>query len=374
MKTKNKVKIQNGNALVISLILISVAAVVTMTSMRGSLLQEKMTANQNLKAIAFTSAESGASQLTQWLRNPTTTWYSTTWQNIVPSTMSGNPNNGSMGYYWVLPSDVDWNWYQVSMKVSGLARANDAAPGVAKSTLKITVSRPTTSTNLAFGAGLISNNNVDINGNANVTGSIFANGNIDISGGNNTLTDGIVSAQGSVAMAGVSPDYLNPGADIATVPVVTDAWLAQMQAAAAVQICNIVLVGDQLARIYYCEGDATVSGIFSNATIVATGNVTKSGGGQTGGLGKSSSAVTVAVVAKGDITFNGSSDDNAVFWSNGTYTHNGSGTVRGTIIAGGDITRNGTFNFQQIEAMQNTSLPPTVAQPSRVLGWQEILE
>lgn len=58
---------QNGAALVVGLILLVVATIVTITSMRGGVVQERMTSNQNNKAISLMSAEAGASQFLELL-------------------------------------------------------------------------------------------------------------------------------------------------------------------------------------------------------------------------------------------------------------------------------------------------------------------
>lgn len=53
-------KKQSGAALIVGLILMLVASIVAMSSMRGSTLQERMTANLNNEATAFMAAEAGA--------------------------------------------------------------------------------------------------------------------------------------------------------------------------------------------------------------------------------------------------------------------------------------------------------------------------
>lgn len=367
-------QLQSGNTLAITLVLILVAAGVTLTSMRGSLMQEKMVANQSNKAASFMAAESGASSFIKWVKDPNTTWASDTWQNTIPTTAAGSQNLGTKGYYWINPTDVTWGANSVTLKIRGYAKSDSSATPTARTTLKLTVTKPSSGSGTNIGSGLRSGGNIDINGNADIIGSAYANGNFSVSGGNNSLTNGEIDAGGTAKMNGVASNLLTSGADTAPVAAITDAWLAQMSAAASVKSCNLSLSGDQSGKIYYCDGNATVSGDFSNATIVASGNVIKSGSGQLGGSGKSSTAVTVAIAAKGNITFNGNSTDYSVFWANGNYTHNGSGDIKGSMTIGGNITRNGKFSFEEITNVQNDQIATSPTGTSRVALWQEILE
>lgn len=385
MKIKNKKHpqkhFQKGSVLAISLILISLAAMITMVSMRASLMQEKMVSNENFKAISFTAAESGASSFTQWINDSSTVWNSNTWQNRIPTTATGNQNIGPMGYYWIDPNDVVWSASSVTLKVIGYAKSSAQAKTQATTTLQLTLTKPISSSGSSIqkyvGSGMISAGDINIKGKAIINGSAFANGNFLVTGGNSSVNAGTVSAAGKAEMSGALASNVISGVDKKTVPVVTDAWIAQMSSIASVKTCNINVTGDQGGKIFYCNGDAAISSKFSNATVVSSGNITKSGSSQLGGSGKDSTAVTVAIVAKGNINFKGSSNDYAVFWSNGDYNHNGSGSITGTIVTGGNMNRNGNFTFTNITQVQNdyiATYPPAPRGPSRVTLWKEILE
>ncbi len=368
-----------GNVLWITLILVSIAAGVTITSMRGTVLQEKMVKNENNKTISFTAAESGASSFMKWLKDPNTTWNSNTWQNMIPTTPAGNFNLGARGYYWIDPNDVIWTATSVSLKVRGYAKSDNSATANAKTTLQIIITNPSSGgTGKQFiGSGITAGGNININGNADINGNLVSNGDISISGGNSTLANGTVSAHGTASIKGVDATLVTSGAAATSVPVITDAWLAQMSAAAALKSCNLNLSGDQGGKIYYCAGNATLSGNFSNATIVATGDVSSNALGQLGGLGKSDTAVTVAIAAKGNIQFNGSGNDYAVMWANGNYIDNGSGTLKGALTVGGIVTRNGSFSFQELSLVQNNQLTTTSGSTTgaaAITEWQEIFE
>jgi Tfp pilus assembly protein PilX len=366
-----------GNILLITLLLVSIAAAVTVTAMRGTVLQEKMVDNQNSKAVSFKAAESGAASFMKWFKDPGTTWNSNTWQNTIPTTPAGNQNMGATGYYWIDPNDVVWSAASVTLKVRGYAKSDNSATANAKTTLQITLTNPAGTGGPAqqiIGSGIVAGGNIIINGNANIDGNLFSNGNVSVSGGNSDLT-GTIAAVGTASIYGVDASLVTSGAVATSVPVIADAWLAEMSAAAAVQSCALNLSGDQGGKIYYCAGDATLAGNFSNATIVATGSVTQNGSGQLGGSGQSSTAVTVAIAAKGNITFNGSGDTYAVIWSNGNYIHDGLGALRGSLTAGGIVTSNGVFTFEEITEVQNDYISTGgSAGGSSITQWQEIFE
>ncbi len=377
MNIKNRLIFQKGGALIIALLVISVAAVVTMTSMRGSMMQEKMVANQNAKAISFMAAETGAASFNKWLKDPNTTWNSSTWQNTIPTTAAGSPNIGTRGYYWIDPNDVVWTSADVTVKVRGYTKSDNSSAAAAKTTLKITMTKPTAGSSATYigGSGLISGGDININGKKTLNGNIHANKNVNLNG-NTTINGGIVTASGIINANNVSASLLQSNTPTVDIPAVTDAYLNQLKGQAAASTCNINLSGDQGGKIYYCNGNAVISGNFSNATIVSTGDVSKNGSGQQGGAGKSNSAVTVAIIAKGNVNFNGSNNDYSVVWTNGDYNHNGSGSVKGSIVARGNINRNGAFNFQELTEVANNQITTssTPSGPSRVTLWQEILE
>lgn len=377
MKTSSRAHIQKGGALIVALLVISVAAVVTMTSMRGSLMQEKMTSNQNAKAISFMAAETGAASFNKWLKDPSTTWNSTTWQNTIPTTAAGSPNIGSQGYYWIDPNDVVWSTSDVTLKVRGYAKSDNTSAALAKSTIKLTITKPSSGSSTTYigGSGMISGGTININGNKTLNGNIHANSNVNLNG-STTILGGVVTAGGIINSNNILASLLKPFSPQVNVPAVTDTYLNQLKGQAAAQTCNINLTGDQGGKIYYCNGNATISGNFSNATVVSTGDVNKNGSGQQGGAGKSNSAVTVAIIAKGNVNFNGSNNDYSVVWTNGDYNHNGSGAVRGSIVARGNINRNGAFNFQEMTEVANNQISTSISTggPSRVTLWQEVLE
>lgn len=106
-------KEQQGSVLLITVVVLFAATMISLYAMRGTIFQDKMTANINNKVITTNAAEDGATQFLNWLNGqfkasgggwPT----GTTQQNWntsagIPNTNSGTltVNSGNNGYYWI---------------------------------------------------------------------------------------------------------------------------------------------------------------------------------------------------------------------------------------------------------------------------------
>jgi Tfp pilus assembly protein PilX/cytoskeletal protein CcmA (bactofilin family) len=220
------------------------------------------------------------------------------------------------------------------------------------------VTTTTTALDPAFGAGIITNGDLRINGSSNINGGTHTNGDTRFNG-SGTVTGG-VNAVGSITTNGTwTTGAKNENAATIDVPQVTEAKLADLKAAAQVSGVynsgnfNYNGSGDLGNQVIFAEGNLTLNGSIINGTIVAMGNVTINGSSQINGNG----AIGTAIVAMGNITMNGSSDSYGAFWSNGSFVQNGASRVYGSIVSIGDITRNGSFNFTADKNIQNDNLP-----------------
>lgn len=108
---------QQGSVLMITVAVLFAATMISLYAMRGTIFQDKMTANINNKVITTNAAEDGATQFLNWINGqfkgvgggwPT----GTTQQNWhtsagIPDTNSGTltVNSGNNGYYWIDPSN-----------------------------------------------------------------------------------------------------------------------------------------------------------------------------------------------------------------------------------------------------------------------------
>lgn len=249
--------------------------------------------------------------------------------------------------------------------------------------IAIQLQRPTSGgPHPAFMTGLLANKNIEIKGNANLQGSAHANGNFDVTGGNSSLNDRTkideegntvtlvskVSAQKTASMSKVNQDKVISNANLVDVPSAKEYIEANENIPGVIKSCSIPS-GNLKGAVYFCSGDLTTSGDFSNATILATGNVKHNGSSQLG----QSQELTVMIVAQGAITINGSNDTYGVFWSDGDVTQNGSSVLGGAVIAGGDIKRHGVFEYEQYDDFGVLNVPTAPASGLAIAGWTEVL-
>jgi hypothetical protein len=379
---------QTGAVLIISLLLLLVASIVTVSSMRGSGMQERMVANQNQQSIALMSAETGASEFWRWISDSLVDWDNTSWRNSwqdepsLPSTSTGTPIVGGAGYYWIDPStDITWLSDRAILSVNGAA-ISDSGDLLSQTRIQIELLRPTPGgVNPAFMAGMLAGGNINIQGNASFTGSAHANGNFNVTGGNSSLNDrsgvdesgdpitmqSTVSAQANASMSGASAGAVISDAPAMTIPSASDYIAANKDNAGVINSCTIPS-GDLGGATYYCDGSASTSGSFSNVTILATGDITHNGSSQLG----LNNSLTVQIIAAGNITVNGSNDTYGVFWTDGNVTQRGSSILGGSIVAGGNITRNGVFNYQQYDDFGDLTMPTGPGTGLSIARWFEL--
>lgn len=106
-------KKQQGSVLIITVVVLFAATMISLYAMRGTIMQDKMTANINNKVITTNAAEDGATQFLQWANNqfknqggwPTSTTDKNRWYTVasIPNANSGvlTVNSGNNGYYWI---------------------------------------------------------------------------------------------------------------------------------------------------------------------------------------------------------------------------------------------------------------------------------
>lgn len=384
---------EKGAVLIVGLILMLITTLLALTAMHGSTFQESMTSNMNNKAISFMAAEAGATAFWEWLKNGAETgslaWenpdWRAEWQDRIPTTASGAANIGEFGYFWINPAQVSWHSAHVTVTVNGWAKAGAAGASLAETRLQVQFARPAGGVPPAFRAGLFSDQDITINGASNFTGSIHANGNVTNKSGDSTLNNrwgtdengnpveikSVVSAHGSVDMKAGTPDAKQSGVDHINMSSASDYIEANKNNSGVIHECRIPS-GDLGGAIYFCDGNATTSGDFSNVTIMAAGDVTHNGSAKLGGIGDKT--LTVAIVAGGSITVNGSNETYGVFWADGTIRQNGSSTLGGSIVAGADIVRNGAFNYVQYDDFGTLPLPATEGTALSIQNWAELIE
>ena len=107
-------KQQRGFALIVTVVLLMVAAIIGLYAMRSAITQDKASANIYNKTISHNAAEHGASQFYQWAstRFLNNGWpaaasdrSSSVWGTMVPADSTGSANIGDNGYFWINTTD-----------------------------------------------------------------------------------------------------------------------------------------------------------------------------------------------------------------------------------------------------------------------------
>ncbi|MGC9456843.1 MAG: pilus assembly PilX family protein [Halothiobacillaceae bacterium] len=130
----NRVK-EKGAALIVSMILLTVATIVTVASMRGGTMQEKMTANQHNKTISLMAAEAGASAIIAWANDPDSSVDMANIESEITSAFSSDTqvSGGSQGFYRVADIDSTERW----VEIEGVSKTAVDAPELASTTIRI---------------------------------------------------------------------------------------------------------------------------------------------------------------------------------------------------------------------------------------------
>ena len=234
----------------------------------------------------------------------------------------------------------------------------------------------------AFGLGIITDGNLNINGAPYIDGGMHANGNIDQNGAG--IINGTVTAAGTVSVGSATSSPPQGGVDPIEVPFITEDIFNDLRTRAQTSPNTYIdnsgsngkgkpgsgshdfsTSGDLGGAIIFVDGDVTISGDIQNGSIIATGNITVNGSSQL-----TAGQIGVAMAAGGNITMNGASDSYGLFWSNGSFVQNGASTVHGSIVSTGNITRNGAFNFE-FDGIGDFDFLPTEPPRPNVTSWIE---
>jgi len=121
---------QQGAILIISLLLLLVASIVTVSSMRGSNMQERMTSNQHNQAVAFMAAEAAASDFLQWMRSNFDEGDPEAWKDVFPLSLNDAVSVGALGHFYIQvdpaqPTNPD-SFQAIIVGLSGLDIAQSA--------------------------------------------------------------------------------------------------------------------------------------------------------------------------------------------------------------------------------------------------------
>jgi len=243
----------------------------------------------------------------------------------------------------------------------------------------------TDSLDQAFRVGIASDGDITINGAPeNIIGSLHANGSITQNGSGDPIMGNVTAVNGVDLGSDVGHGYIIDGeSDEEKLPKITEKMLYSLKNEADL----ILNDGDDLEEkhmvdlpdspIVFVDGSLNVDyNDINKVTLVATENITFSGGISWSDSYTYDEPLKTSVLAGGDITFNGSGEKHGIFWCNGSFTHNGSAKIYGSILASDevenpDIDLHGKFDFEYFDNMENDFFPTPYITINRISWNQE---
>ncbi|XKE45114.1 pilus assembly PilX N-terminal domain-containing protein [Halomonas organivorans] len=386
---------QKGMALVLSMVIVVIAILLGLSGVSAALFEERMTGNYRFSISALQASEAGVKDIISYVR----TTYSP----------SSPPDCSSDGQLYASPSKVVYSTegglsrdYEVSVECESgdvvgysLGRVYQGSDALSERKVRIVVIPPGENEI----EGMLADGDITLNGNSSIVGNVHANSNVDIK----QLTDstiGYITASGQVTTNDKDVEYsgsdgcdtvicASSGVETMSVPSASEAivdemnslgfsgsTLAEVNASATDESattsadgyeilpvsdgeCSLDLSGSQLyddggepeQKRFYCPGALTLSGSFSGAYIMASGDIEHNGNSNLGdpdadGTGE----VDTYIVSGGTITLNGSDDSYAALHADGDIIQNGESKLYGSLVSGGSITRNGGIDFEAMKS------------------------
>lgn len=354
---------QNGFTTLVAIATLAILSITGIYALNVSTTEQQITTNVDHQKEAFYQADAGVQHTLAVIRN-----------KIIEEIEDGNLKDidsidfdtlidfsdsvyQSSDFSFDSPSkEGSWGASPYKFQITGHGPRNAA------STIEVAFT-PDVDVDKAFKVGILSDGDININGAPDMLGSLHANGSVTQSGEGNI--DGNVSAVGTVDVDSTVTGDSKPGADPMDVPKVSDEDFAEWETNADVTYSGDTTLDDSdigEGDIIFVDGNVTIQNKTEvKATIIATGDVTFNGQSTIESPGDNPALETL-IIAGGNITFNGSGDSWGVFWSNGSFSRNGSSDVNGSVVAGDtvedlDIEFNGTFSFDNSENIDNEFVP-----------------
>jgi hypothetical protein len=364
---------QKGAALAVGLILLVVATLVALATMRSSVTEERIAGNQREISEAFMAAEAGVAAAFQWFgeaNNVQTHWGAANAHALITSAKS--PGQSARVNWRILDPivflrDKDNQLLDTAIIESEGWVTTTGTSRIVRSTYKRPVNLGTSQ---AFLVGMLAENNIWVSGKSTFEGGIHANGRFDNGSGASTLRDdsyccdaggqpitvvGSITAKGAVNFTGNTSGATGPvQGNYGSIAVPSVSAYIEQNKGAAIERCDFsTLQPDLGGKVYFCNGSVILgNGNWTNGTIMATGSAEIKGRSTLGNAGE----VNFAIFAVGDITNNGRDDSYGVYWTDGDFRQNGASLIAGSIVAGGGIRRNGAMTYQQ-RSNFNAGLP-----------------
>lgn len=354
---------QAGFVLITGMVVLLMVTLVSLSSMRMTGMQERMTANQRHKTISLMAAEAGGSLAIQAHQKATTTPWWSALPATTPALLTAAGLDGHAGHWRLAHAERLTQSRALTQTVQVQGYAIDSAGNV--------LSESTIEFQIQGQAGILSDESIQVNGSASINGSAHSNGHFTVTsnGSQNAILNGKVTASGNVGFSGSNvpstakqsnaaqrdlaseigrvSDATNFGRTLDSATFSACGTLPQdLQGATRYCLGSVDLPNNLHNGTLYVKGDVTSSGNLSQLNLVVDGSFTQQGG-STWGTG---SQTAVNVAATGNITFSGGGNLNLYgsLWTDGNLVRNGGGqaVITGSgIVSWGSQTWNGNLTY-----------------------------
>ncbi|MBF0103488.1 MAG: pilus assembly PilX N-terminal domain-containing protein [Desulfobacterales bacterium] len=367
-------KDESGSLILLVLVILAVMTVIGTTLVTSVSFESAVAGNTLNTIVAQYDAESGLDSTLNYIsgRLKTGDTISTVYTNLVNVQRNRTTTDSLIGYdAYIEPLTPAWTG-------SGPHSFDVTGEGKQDAKFKIRASfRNTPLLDPAFRVGLLSEGDMRLNGNSTIVGDLHSNGDLTANSGANVIT-GHASAHQTANVNGTVTGGVASNAAIVSVPIVpTPPWQSDTSGVISsnatlpafggswdnghgshndAYILPAIVFGPNPVVIKVA-GDVVIpaGAILDNVTIMATGNITFRGSSR-----RNNNINRNAIIALGEIEFDGSSNSYAAFWSNGLFRMNGSSTIIGSVVSRGTLTRNGAGNFSYDGSTENNNLPQTM--------------
>jgi len=270
------------------------------------------------------------------------------------------------------------------IEITSIGTAKEGKYSAGKRTVVVTAKIGISpSSNVSYDHAILTDGDMTLNGGISITGSIHSNGNIT---NNGTLT--LVPINGATASGTSNIDYSDSGVAEQEFPIIDWEHFYNLAISANVDPndeifgqyygdnTSVVFNTDELLKgIHFIDGDVTIQSnlIFDNATIFATGTIDVIGSGDVN-LINNIEDNPLALIAKGDITIDGTVHGEGIIQSESTITVNGNVNIEEGALYAVDGVLNGgggSINVVYGSGLAGTIVPGTGVEVYLKTSWRE---
>ena len=359
-------KNRNGSALVMSVFVSVLAALMTITMMGMTDTNTAQIADNKNGLIAYYAAEAGLEEIKNYYNRDITRMGETLSATTLPE--SDSP--------YVLANNAEYWVESLTYQDSNSALIVDVIGNYGDGFRKIRARLNTEIPSVFDDYGLLTDGTLTINGTKVLNMSVHGNAGLSFSGGD-TLNNNAVATQSNDPTADPPHAILNPvggyvpTVDVPIVPVdelrtqsqsdglvydIHDANLTDLvknapagsniyiTADAKINKNILTLDGDMEGKTIFLDGsiEMNLAGVepLSDVTIVSSGDLRVNGSIDI--VSSHTDEIDVVFACGGDVDLNGSREFTSILWANGRFTQNGA-SLSGRVIASEAIFLNGSF-------------------------------